>query len=98
VSAPTPAARAQVAQQIETSAAVEQNVLIAATAYSSVTANLAATSALSLNANVSVMTTPSLQSLISQALGDRTANVLAGVLPIFGASSSRDAFCAAHHG
>lgn len=97
VSAPTPAARAQVANQIETAAAIEQNLIIAATSYSSVSANLAKGSALSLNASLQVMTTPSLQSLLSRALGDRIANVLAGVLPVLGGAASRDAYCATHH-
>jgi hypothetical protein len=97
VNAPTPAARALVAQQIETSAAIEQNLLIASTAYSSVTANLAIASAVSLNTSMSVMTSTSLQALTSQALGDRTANIAAGALPLFGSSSMRDAFCSGHH-
>ena len=88
VAAPDAQARAMVAQEIETNAAIQQNLLIAATAYSSVTANVAINNVLSLNATVNVMSSLSLQSLIDQALGDRTANLLAGVLPLFGGSSS----------
>src|SRR5581483_10693272 len=34
---------------------------------------------------------------ISGALGERTANVSAGLLPLLGGAAARDAYCASHH-
>jgi hypothetical protein len=98
VNAPTPAARALVAQQIETSAAIEQELIIAATSYTPVTASAAVSAAVTLDNTTAVLDLPTLMKLINSATGDRTANVSAGLLPLFGGSAARDAYCATHHG
>jgi hypothetical protein len=98
VSAPTPAARALVSQQIETSAAIEQELIIAATSYSPVSASAAASAAVSLNNGTTVFDVSTLTQLINGALGDRAANVRAGLIPLLGGSAARDAYCATHHG
>ena len=91
VNAPTPAARALVAQQIETSAAIEQHLLIAATSYSPISASASLNTAIALNNATTVLDLSTLTQLINTALGDRTANVTAGLLPLLGGSASRDA-------
>jgi hypothetical protein len=98
VSAPTPAARALVAQQIETSAAIDQYMIIAATSYSPVTASAAASAAIALNGQTTVLDVDTLTRLVNTAMGDRTSNVTEGLLPAFGGSAARDAYCATHHG
>jgi hypothetical protein len=98
VNAPTPAARALVAQQIETSAALEQYMIIAATSYLPVTASAAVTAAVTLNNATTVIDPSTLTQLLNSALGDRTANVTAGLIPFFGGAAARDAYCATHHG
>jgi hypothetical protein len=98
VSAPTPAARALVSQQIETSAAIEQELIIAATSYSPVSASAAASAAVSLNNGTTVFDVSTLTQLINGARGDRAANVRAGLIPLLGGSAARDAYCATHHG
>jgi hypothetical protein len=98
VNAPTPAARALVAQQIETSAAIEQEFIIAATSYSPVTASAAVSAAVTLDNTTVVFDLPTLMKLVNTATGDRTANMSAGLLPLLGGSAARDAYCATHHG
>ncbi len=98
VNAPTPAARALVAQQIETSAAIEQHLIIAATSYSPISASASLNTAIALNNATTVLDLSTLTQLINTALGDRTANVTAGLLPLLGGSASRDAYSATHHG
>src|SRR3954447_16193776 len=95
VNAPTPAARALVSQQIETSAAIEGQLLVASTAYSPADAAVAAATASSLNATSHLYGYFTMQSLLSAASQARQANVLNGLLPSSG-SGARDAYCASH--
>jgi len=98
VNAPTPATRALVAQQIETTAAIEQELIIASTAYSPLTASAAVSAAIALN-NTTVVLDPSvLLNLVNVATGDRSANITAGLLPLFGGAAARNSYCATHHG
>jgi hypothetical protein len=95
VNAPTPAARALVSTQIETTAAIEAELLVASTAYSPADAGLAAVTASTLNATSHLYDFFTLQSLLSAASQARQSNVLNGLLPASG-SAARDAYCAAH--
>jgi hypothetical protein len=73
-------------------------MLIAATSYSPVTASAAVSAAVALNGQKTVLDLGTLTRLVNTALGDRTTNVTAGLLPAFGGSAARDAYCATHHG
>jgi hypothetical protein len=95
VNAPTAADRAMVAQQIEATAAIEAQLLVASTAYSATDANVAAWAASSLNATAHVYSSTAMQALLSAASQARQQNVLNGVLASNGAAT-RDAYCAAH--
>ncbi|MEY2456291.1 MAG: hypothetical protein QOK06_1385, partial [Acidimicrobiaceae bacterium] len=95
VNAPTAADRAMVAQQIETTAAIEAQLLVASTAYSPADATLATSAAITLNATANVFGTLELQAMVDAAANARSQNVLNGVLPPSG-SATRDAYCATH--
>ena len=88
-----------VAQQIETSAAIEQhldhrgNVVLA-----DLGKRVVESQAIALNNATTVLDLSTLTQLINTALGDRTANVTAGLLPLLGGSAGRDAYSATHHG
>jgi hypothetical protein len=89
VSAPSPAARALVAQQIERGAAIEANLIIVATAYAPLSVQQALLDLTSLLAN---------PARVEQALDDRTTNSLHGVLGTLLTPGAvlRDRYCAAH--
>lgn len=88
VGAPTQADRLLVQSNIERGAAIEANLIIAATAYSSVNAQAAA-------AQLALLGAPPERTLQAQA--DRTVNVARGLLGnLFTSGASvRDAYCAA---
>ena len=89
VSAPSSAARALVAQHIERTAAIEANLIIVATAYAPLSVQQALTELTSLLADpVAVL----------QALLDRNANLLHGVLGTLLTPGAvlRDRYCAQH--
>jgi hypothetical protein len=89
VSAPSPAARALVAQQIERTAAIEANLIIVATAYTPLSVQQALTELTSLLADPAA---------VLQALLDRNANLLHGVLGTLLTPGAvlRDRYCAQH--
>ncbi|MEA3019129.1 MAG: hypothetical protein QOI47_653 [Actinomycetota bacterium] len=95
VNAPTAASRALVAQQIETTAAIEAQLLVASTAYSAADAGAAQWAASSLNATAHLYSWSAMQGLLSAASQARQQNVLNGLLPSSGAAT-RDAYCASH--
>jgi hypothetical protein len=95
VNAPTAADRAMVAQQIETTAAIEAQLLVASTAYSATDASAAQWAASSLNATAHLYSWSAMQSMLNAASQARQQNVLNGVLPPSGAAV-RDAYCATH--
>ncbi len=89
VNAPTPAARALVQAEIERVAAIEANLIVVATSYSSVNVQ-AALSALS---SLGAAPADTLQAQL-----DRTVNLVRGLLGSLFTSGKtvRDSFCAAH--
>jgi len=89
VSAPTPAARALVETQIETTAAIEANLIIFATAYTPLSVQQALAELAGL---------PVDPARLLQALNDRTINLLHGVLGtlLTPGATLRDRYCAAH--
>jgi hypothetical protein len=89
VSAPTPAARALVAAEIERSAAIEANLIIVATAYSPINAQQALGELSALAADPAA---------VLQAIADRNANLLSGVLGslLTPGAAMRDRYCATH--
>jgi hypothetical protein len=89
VSAPTPAARALVEAQIEQSAAIEANLVIVATAYTSLSLQQAL-------GELSLL--PVDPARLLQALTDRNLNLLHGVLGtlLTPGATIRDRYCAAH--
>ena len=89
VSAPSPAARALVAQVIERAAAVEANLIILATAYAPLSVQQALFELTSLLAD---------PARVQQALADRNANSLHGVFGTLLTPGAvlRDRYCAAH--
>lgn len=89
VSAPTPQARALVAQQIENGAAIEANLILVATAYAPVSVQQALGELAGL---------PVDPVRLLQALTDRSANVLHGVLGtlLTPGATLRDRYCASH--
>jgi hypothetical protein len=89
VSAPTPAARALVAAEIERGSAIEANLLIVATAYSQVSAQQALGELTNLAAD---------PASVLLALFDRNVNQLHGVLGTLfvPGATIRDDFCASH--
>lgn len=89
VSAPTPAARALVEMQIEQAAAVEANLVLVATAYTSLSLQQAL-------GELSLL--PVDPARVTRALLDRNSNVLRGVLgtALTPGATIRDRYCAAH--
>jgi hypothetical protein len=89
VSASSPAARAQVESNIEQQAAIEANLIIVATAYTPLSAQQALAELTGL---------PVDPARVSQALSDRNANLLSGVLGTLFTPGTvlRDNYCAAH--
>jgi hypothetical protein len=89
VSAPTPAARALVAAEIERTAAIEANLIIVATAYTPLSVQQALFELSSLLADPAA---------VLQALADRNANLLRGVVGtlITPGAVLRDQYCASH--
>jgi len=89
VSAPTPEARALVAAQIETTAAIEANLLIVTTSYAPVSLQQAL-------AELSGL--PVDPARVLQAISDHDANVLHGVLGtlLTPGATIRNRYCAAH--
>ncbi len=89
VNAPTPAARALVEAEIERVAAIESNLIAAATSYSSVNAQAALSKLAALGA------TPA---EITQAKLDRAVNLARGLLGSLFSNpvTARNAYCAAH--
>jgi hypothetical protein len=89
VSAPSPAARALIAQEIERLAAIEANLIIVATAYAPLSVQQALVDLTSLLAD---------PARVQQALEDRSANALHGVLGtlLTPGAALRDRYCAAH--
>jgi hypothetical protein len=89
LSAPSPAARALVAQDIERVAAIEANLIIVATAYTPLSAQQALVDLTTLLAD---------PARVQQALGDRNANLQHGVLGTLLTPGAvlRDRYCAAH--
>ncbi len=89
VSAPTPQARALVAQQIENGAAIEANLILVATSY----APLSVQQALAELAGLPVD-----PARLLQALTDRSANTLRGALGtlLTPGATLRDRYCASH--
>ncbi|RYZ09143.1 MAG: hypothetical protein EOO73_05100 [Myxococcales bacterium] len=89
VSAPTPEARAQVAARIEQSAAIEANLIIVATAYTPLSLQQALAELAGL---------PVEPARLLQALADRNANLLGGLLGtlLTPGATLRDRYCASH--
>lgn len=89
VSAPTPAARALVEAEIERAAAIEANLIIVATAYTPLSVQQALFELSSLLADPAA---------VLQALADRNASLLRGVLGTLLTSGAvlRDQYCASH--
>jgi Family of unknown function (DUF5995) len=89
VSAPTPEARALLAAQIETTAAIEANLLIVATAYTPVSLQQALAELTGL---------PVDPARVLQAIGDHNLNLLHGVLGtlLTPGATIRNRYCAAH--
>ena len=89
VNAPTPAARELVLAEIERVAAIEANLIIVATSYSSLNVQAALSALATLGASTSD---------ILQAQLDRTVNQLRGLLGslFVNGANARDSYCAAH--
>ncbi len=89
VAAPTPAARAGIAAQIERTAAIEANLIIVSTAYSSLSVQQALDELAGL---------PVDSARLLQALSDRNLNLLNGAVGtlLTPGATLRDRFCAAH--
>jgi len=86
VNAPTPAARQLVLQQIETTAAIEANLIIVATSYSSLNVQAALSALAALGAAPGD---------VLQAQADRSVNLLNGLLGslFVNQANARDAYC-----